>query len=754
MNNSDNKTKTLGEKVFDGLYVFSKFLMVIVIVVAICMSCGKASAEEMPSYASEPLDEWLFNHNFPSVFQTYLTSAKSECPYYVAYKVKESFYYLFLSPYENTFEPRTKTSGVWYPNGSSFNGNFDSTFGNQYLGSVVPTSNYSGNAYSFCWSLNGSAVNVFKFSIISKTGSANYCDRTVYSIYNSQTTLYSGSSYSTASNSTYSQLIVHGNMLVSCGGALTSVQTTIPTYSDDSRLQFATVPDTYGNKFLWINLSQFLDGTGSRISYDIPSLPTIILDINGSSQSFSLPDTYLINQTSNTSGSGNFVPVLRYQVPFSFFNFDDDDEVSVTNFTFSLTRTNFTDSETTDYRIACSYLMQTTATNAPSGEQIASDPDTITNKITNITYNEIVDKVNFADGYYSPEGGGGNPLVVPDGYTVKYVTITGTRTLASIIQTIYDDFDVTIDTARDVVQYITGISQTDAAERFIEDSVRDNHYTQSYDIVVYYWAPDASLGEVDVMYYYLTEAGRIRGISQIAADIYRDVNQTAYNTYALYDFLYQRLNDFEDKTLASLYEQLGVSKGIQSSVTLANSTLVDILNAINGLDIPAPSVDYTGLLQSILQALGNMSGGTADMTGVEERLDKLINHFLANNSDNESTNYLAYVDWLAVNDPDDEKRTPFEWAFDTFDLFSNIYDFFNTDEDPYDDSGAIDSYWFYGNRFVKWLINPDEIDLRDPNGDPDLSLTMKMKTYFGGIFGKGYGYSPHNVTGYSVGGVE
>lgn len=674
---------SVGARVFDGLYLFSKILAVFILVLAVCMSCGKASAEEMPSFAKQPLIDWL-DTNVPNWtnYQSQYDLAFNSCPYYVTFSAND---YLFVDffvtdgiAFSNTMG--YANNGFYYMSGTAYGPS-----GSGYVVTPDPNVRFSSAGivgYRFMIEKWGSFNLKFalSFSVSSPLTRGSY-NNTYY--YNSSTSVIYGSTSGAALSNpsfNFSNSIDYGDNYVNNGyRSFRLVETSIPLYSEDTRLQFATVPDTYGNKFLWINLTQFLDGTGSRISYDIPSLPSIILDINGSSQSFSLPDVYLTNLTSNTSGSGTFVPVLRYQVPFSFFNFDDDDEVTVTNFTFSLTRTNFTDSETTDYRIACSYPMQTTASNAPTGEPIASDPDTITNKITNITYNEIVDKVNFADGYYSPEGGGGNPLVVPDGYTVKYVTITGTRTLASIIQTIYDDFDVTIDTARDVVQYITGISQTDAAERFIEDSVRDNHYTQSYDIVVYYWAPDASLGEVDVMYYYLTEAGRIRGISQIVADIYRDVNQTAYNTYALYDFLYQRLNDFEDKTLASLYEQLGVSKGIQSSVTLANSTLVDILNAINGLDIPAPSVDYTGLLQSILQALGNMSGGSADLSGVEEKLDKLVTFFVADYTVGSSAGYKKYVRWLKSEDQ--EGRYPGWWFHEGFDSFKSIYSWLDVTAD-------------------------------------------------------------------------
>lgn len=690
---SDNNTNTtVKDKVFRFLPFFSKLLVVLCVVIAVCMSCGKASAEEMASNQQEVIEQYILD-NFGSSASDAIAAVRQYvfpyCEYFGTFS-----YTPVIGNYTIIFTNNLNVmplygASTWSSPYSQLRVGLNNSVGSR--GGLYSSSSRSvEHCYSFrlmtyngTWSLYG--ISDFTGSISNKYGDSYFGGGSLVK--------YAGSSDTSNSSwfSGYADCIVaygYGPVFLAWDSdhqmRKTGANNVEPiSYVSDDRLRFSTVPDAYGDKFLWVDLSKFLTGTGSRISYELDYF-LLTLDIDDTEVTFRIPDTYLTNNTTNSSGSGSFVPVLRYQIPFSYFNFADDVDVSVIKCSFTLTKNDFTDTTVTEFKIACSYPMQSTATNAPSGTPIASDPDTQTNKITNITYNDIVDKVNFQEGYYSPEGGGGNPLVVPVGYTVKYVTITGTRTLASIIQTIYDDFDVTIDTARDVVQYITGISQTSSALQFIENSVRDNHFTQSYDIVVYYWAPDISLGEVDVMYYYLTEAGRIRGISQIVADIYKDVNQTAYNTFVLYDFLYQRLNDFEDKTLASLYEQLGVSKGIQNAFTVANATLVDILNAINGLDIPAPSIDYTSLLQAILQALGNMSGGSADMSGVEDKLDILINHFLANDSE-ENSSYLAFVSWLR-----DAEERPMQYVSDTFDLFKRLFGYFPFDADPDGDGGYSD----------------------------------------------------------------
>lgn len=658
-----------------SLTVIGYVLGIITFVVLFFSSCDKASAEEMTdadkAYITSVFSSFTQTSNSSTLFQEALTN----CPYFITY-VNDGHQIIDFLPFEKLGVNHGWTG--WYykidrqsTSYNSVNGSASCSFyAGTYLKVLPDNIDLTSQTNYYCYTFvdNGFAQRVrfkpYYYGVI------NY--NTMYGFGSSDTVSYNSPPSTSNVGFGISDIVSNGDVCYqvqgisgSNGYAFSIHEKNLNNYVNDDRLMFAVVPDSYNNKYLWIDLSKFLDGTGSRISYDIETQPVIILDINDDIQSFSLPNIYLTNQTTNTSGTSNFVPVLRYKVPFSFFEFADDVDVTVTNFEFSLTKTNFTDFFTNDYKIACSFIMQTTTTNAPTGEIIASDPNTQINKITNITYNEIVDKINFQEGYYSPEGGGGAPLVVPDGYTVKYVTITGTRTLASIIQTIYDNFDITIDTARDVVQYVTCISQTASAEQFIENSVRDNHYTQSYDIIVYYWAPDASLGEVDVMFYYLTEAGRIRGLSQIAADIYKDVNQTAYNTYALYSFLYTRLNDFEDKTLASLYEQLGVSKSIQSSFIVANSTLTDILNAINGLDIPQPAVDYTSLLQAILQALGNMSGGVSDLSQLTGLITQIKNA-VTNTPSTENMNFESYSNWL--------KGSPRTWAGTTFDIFKNFFE--------------------------------------------------------------------------------
>lgn len=725
-------------RLLDNFVLVSKFLCIVSVVLILVMSCGKASAEEMASNQQEVIEQYILD-NFGSSASDAIAAVRQYvfpyCEYFGTFSytpVTGNYTIIFTN---NLSVMPVYAASVWSSPYSQIRVGITDSVGSR--GGLVSSSGLSVEhyygfrlmIYNGTWGLYGKSD--FTGTISNKYGGTYFGGGALNK--------YAG----TSSTSNSSWFNGYGELITTYGYGPVwlawdsdhqmtrygSNNTEPVSYVSDDRLRFSTVPDAYGDKYLWVDLTKFLTGTGSRISYELDYF-ILTLDIDGTEVSFRIPDTYLTNNTTNSSGSGSFVPVLRYQIPFSYFNFADDIDVSVIKCSFTLTNNDFTDTSVTEFKIACSYPLQTTATNAPTGAPIAVDPDTQTNKITNITYNEIVDKVNFQEGYYSPEGGGGNPLVVPDGYTVKYVTITGTRTLASIIQTVYDDFDVTIDTARDVVQYITGISQTDAAERFIEDSVRDNHYTQSYDIVVYFWAPDASLGEVDVMYYYLTEAGRIRGISQIVADIYRDVNQTAYNTFALYDFLYQRLNDFEDKTLASLYEQLGVSKGIQSTVTLANATLVDILNAINGLDIPVPSVDYTGLLQSILQALGNLSG--SDLSDTNLLLQKLVDHFNASGSSSPSQPYLSFVSWLNTNDV-------LRWVNSSFLAFDGVFDYFDVVEfDPVPGSSSINDYFDTLLTYLKFVTSGQVF------GDYEYS-TVKLNNYFGSIYDGSY--NPHDVYG-------
>lgn len=59
--------------------------------------------------------------------------------------------------------------------------------------------------------------------------------------------------------------------------------------------------------------------------------------------------------------------------------------------------------------------------------------------------------------------------------------------------------------------------------------------------------PDA--GYDHLYFYYNTLSGRVRLIDNVLGDIYVDVNQNTANSAAIYNYLYTRLNDFEDKSL-------------------------------------------------------------------------------------------------------------------------------------------------------------------------------------------------------------
>ena len=187
--------------------ILRSILLILGIVFMLLKISAHASAADMPNYVKEYLDDYLVDNNFSSTFQTYYNSAISDgCTYFLAYQLGNGWHYLFMCSHEYTFEPRS-TSSAWYPGTTSFDGTFNGSFGSQYLGSTVnpnATSNYSGFAYSFLWQNSGCPIKAYKYNISPKTGSTTFNGKTVYSIYGSQTSLYSISISVTYNQSTYS----------------------------------------------------------------------------------------------------------------------------------------------------------------------------------------------------------------------------------------------------------------------------------------------------------------------------------------------------------------------------------------------------------------------------------------------------------------------------------------------------------------------------------------------------------------------
>lgn len=421
----------------------------------------------------------------------------------------------------------------------------------------------------------------------------------------------------------------YGNSLVSyisnMDVSFSASETALALYSSDSdyvsddRLKLSTIKGGGGIDNLLINMSEFYRETGaSPASNTNFSDVTITVEyMQGDDVS---SDTFVLSDVNSTITHSSYPSTLIHLVETPFTLFGDlslYDDVKITSVSFDRYYNVITQPETVDsFNIAVEYyLKQTTIPIEP--DSLPYDDDVVTDKLTVNEISVIDDRVSMKEGFYSPQGGGGTQLDIPDGFNVKYVMITGQKPLSSVIQSFLDYHYISglVQLPESVVDYIFNITSTDDAEQFIGESVRDSHYTQIYDFVVYYWCPDNSLGEVDVMYYFYTTAGRLRQSNKLLADIYISANQIAYTNYALYDYLYNRLDDFENKSLLALNKSIGIQdeiKGIAGGINLSVLTgFENVVAAINGIHSSIPG-DYTSNLSNIYNAIVGLPAGVAD----------------------------------------------------------------------------------------------------------------------------------------------
>lgn len=405
----------------------------------------------------------------------------------------------------------------------------------------------------------------------------------------------------------------------------------------------------------------------------------VVVNYDGTEQTFTFNDT-------NASILSNYV----FQIPLSYFNVDVYEDVYVSKVSFNKV-THYRPQEqrpdeVESFKIACEYYLK--RTNIPiESDPVQYDDDVSGIKISQVEYDDILDKVNFSSGSFGTLDGDISQFNIPFGYDAKLVVISGSRPFSAILNDIvesnlFPDYDNLV---KNLISSITGITTTDQAIEYIEESVKNNEYSQDFDIVIYYWAPDNSLAEMDQVFYYLTTAGRIRGVSQIAADILKNINQVAVNTKASYDFLYSRLNDFEDKTLYSL----GIQKDLLST---GNNWLQTINNSINGIVIPEfPEMqNYSPALQQIITSLsGIQSYDDTNLLTELGRIETAIGNISPGSGGSSSFNLAAlsaelqYIftprlqwDELGYDDFHDSLGVlalPFDFTFDTLQIMESSY---------------------------------------------------------------------------------
>lgn len=666
-------------------------VVLVLVVLVMFGGCSTAKAEGLDSEYVEWFDSNLADR-FSAQQLAVIHSVMEVCPYYIWLYDETTDYWLFIfTKYAYTEDSASTSIEPWLSTGQynvqlGYNPAPKCAYTPYTLGNLSLTTANKTNFGYYYFDTNG-------YGVFCQLGGVNYSDRSWNRFwYNCSANSLSGFSNSNVSY-TFDWLSygVHSlednNHVFSNAGfarLLLGEYTARsdwycnpypePDYVEDSRLKLSVLSDSYGDDFLRIDFTRFMVGDNN---YTSNSFHDVVVEMNADDNNITvdIDDISTINDTQ---------PNVRYirDVLLSDLGLDDYENVTITAVTFVQSVTVLQLTQDYQYSILCDFRLKG-ASYIPSMLDLEYDDDTSVGKISQVVIDEITDQVNFQEGYYSPMGGGGQQLVVPDGFNVKYVMIYGSKPLSSVIQSFIDgNFISGLTSLNDyIVDAVFGITSSDDAKAFIDESVRDNHYTQSYDIVVYYWCPDSSLGEVDVMYYYLTACGRLRQANQLLADIYVEANQTAYNTYAIYDYLYNRLNDFEDKTLVTLgliksdtAEEISWLQSLNSSVLgledVVSSGVRSIISAIPNAFDDSSILD---VLADILDAIGNISSDNEDDTVAEA-----ISYYLANNDNGYPTSQVfaehkmslwfsgKVHNYLEGSSIDDTRQLTLMYAFDAF----------------------------------------------------------------------------------------
>lgn len=633
--------------------ILRSILLILGIVLMLLKISARASAADMPDYVKEYLDDYLVDNNFPSSFQTYYNNAVSDgCAYFLAYQLGGGWHYLFMCSHEYTFEPRS-TSSAWYPGTTPFNGNFNGSFGSQYLGSTVnpnATSNYSGFAYSFLWQNSGSPIKAYKYSIIPKTGSTTYNGKTVYSIYGSQTSLYS-ISISVTYNQSYSNIACYGNMWIDTSGSLKAQETTVPD-PVDSRFSAWTSLDQSGKKLLNVSWdSQAYPNTGNFV-YESSTI-ALQVAVNGHSSTVSFSSTDYPELF--VSGNSSYIPYKFIQKLANIATVQPSDTFYLEKIT--LTQQAYPSAAGSS---ASQSYTASTVYSLNLGEDVVEIPNIQQVQTVSVNYTQIVSGADFAvssgTSVTPPDwanilsiaicdytsAGGSTTINDPSLYDYIFMKDNGAMALYSSSSS---DFNINI--------FVNGLtaSSTEVSvpfqqglSLFYKDFLPE--LFNSYDVVLISMnSINGSSATVTDSYYYTASYYSKLSIRSLG-NLQLGVEAAAYYSKALYDYCYIRFN--------------GIAESLES-MRISNNNLLSSINAniLNLQDFVSSGTDR------IVNAISSISSGGGGMSVSD--LSGALNTLFMPSFEWDEVNYQYYLDSMGV------LALPFEFVFDTQSIIKNNY---------------------------------------------------------------------------------
>lgn len=297
-------------------------------------------------------------------------------------------------------------------------------------------------------------------------------------------------------------------------------------------------------------------------------------------------------------------------------------------------------------------------------------------------------------------------------FEVKYKVIPIVEN--STAQNIIDGFVAGLRSAlnlnlADVLDTLVTLGQGQDVYDIINEYLENNYYSEYYDLLAFCYQDAA--GSDPVYYIFTSDSYNSHLTNSYLYDIMQTIFDNGKALDATYNYLYDKLNDFEDKTLTKLNENVGLLQitndwlnNINVNLGLIKDILNNILNALRDLNIPEP--DYTIItdkLDDIIAVLNNQSSGNIN-----------------------SDSYENYREWLWDINNNDNYMSPHEYAIEVFNDIKGIFSWTTGSGDPDTGSGLI--------SFARYFI--DFVNGSNPN----------VNNKYNGNVVNGF-YDPHNIGG-------
>ena len=269
--------------------------------------------------------------------------------------------------------------------------------------------------------------------------------------------------------------------------------------------------------------------------------------------------------------------------------------------------------------------------------------------------------------------------------------------LTAITQTLNLQFGDVVETA---IELYNGHS----IYEIIDDILLNNNYAEYYDLIAFCYQ-DAN-GSYPVYYIYTTDSYNNHLTNSYLYDIMQTIYDDGKALDSIYNYLYDRLDDFEIKSLNKMNEAVGLGEIENNLLEKIRKLLEQILAAILNLDLEVPEADFTDILS---------------------KLDTIIDN--QDSSDINDDWYQNYREWLYGINENDSYLSPHEY-------FNNIFGTLKTTFDSFTNNISFNAYLLKVEDFINHISGTTTdnltIYLRDGIGDPGFNINNNYMYTVGG----------------------